>query len=146
MADTRRKFWEHYPFPLPSLWSTVVNELLVQQHICRYDSRYKYTALAALGLVSLFDQAMQSFPRPEGKEKIFHAFFLALDEDPDQYRRDHDALIESARSAKSVDGLAELDAIKHLRSLTDSNSFLYTKFHAVGALFCFSSCFPFPSN
>ena len=56
MADTRQRFVEAYPYPIPSIWSVAINELLVNQHFVRYNSKYEYSKLASLGFVSVFDQ------------------------------------------------------------------------------------------
>lgn len=132
VADTRKAFLTEYPFPLPSPWSSVINELLVQQHLYNQDRRYHYSKLSALGLVSIFDQIMEGFPREGAAENIFAAFFHALDEDPSQFRTDHDQLMQSAQSMSSVDELKELDALSELKQRADNGTYFYSKFQAVG--------------
>ena len=43
MADAKLRFTEAFKKPLPALYSTVVQELLVQQHLFRWNKGYKYT-------------------------------------------------------------------------------------------------------
>lgn len=45
MADTKKKFSEAYNRPIPAIYNTVVQELLVQQHFIRYSINYKYNAV-----------------------------------------------------------------------------------------------------
>ena len=45
MADTKRKFVEAYKFPVPALYTNVIQELLVTQHLSRYNANYAYSAV-----------------------------------------------------------------------------------------------------
>jgi hypothetical protein len=42
VSDTKRKFMEGYRKPIPSIYSTVIQELLVQMHFIRYNINYEY--------------------------------------------------------------------------------------------------------
>ena len=42
VADTKRKFIEAYSKPVPAIYNTVLQELLVQQHFIRYSVKYQY--------------------------------------------------------------------------------------------------------
>jgi Thylakoid formation protein len=42
VASTKRAFIEAYSRPIPSIYNTVVQELLVQQHFIRYSVNYAY--------------------------------------------------------------------------------------------------------
>lgn len=42
VADTKAKFIEGYPRPIPSIYNVVVQELLVQQHFIRHNVAYQY--------------------------------------------------------------------------------------------------------
>lgn len=43
VADTKRKFMEAYRFPIPSVYGAVLGELLVTQHLSRYNFNYAYS-------------------------------------------------------------------------------------------------------
>jgi hypothetical protein len=45
VAETKKKFTEAYPRPIPAIYNTVIQELLVQQHFIRYGINYKYNAV-----------------------------------------------------------------------------------------------------
>lgn len=51
VADTKKKFIEAYTRPIPAIYNTVVQELLVQQHFIRYGINYKYNAVSVMGEV-----------------------------------------------------------------------------------------------
>jgi hypothetical protein len=42
VAVTKRKFLEAYSKPISGIYDAVLQELLVQQHLIRYQKRYKY--------------------------------------------------------------------------------------------------------
>ena len=42
MSITKRKFLEAYPKPVPGIYDAVLQELLVQQHLIRYNKKYQY--------------------------------------------------------------------------------------------------------
>jgi Thylakoid formation protein len=42
VSETKRKFRESYPKPISGIYDAVVQELLVQQHLIRYNRKYKY--------------------------------------------------------------------------------------------------------
>ena len=42
VADTKKTFYETFRKPVPGLYNNVIQELLVQQHIMRYNKKYRY--------------------------------------------------------------------------------------------------------
>merc|ERR1712159_859272 len=102
VSDTKQKFLQAYPYPIPSVWSTITQELLVQGHFAKYNVKSEYNAL---GSVSVFDQLYEGFPSEEEKGKIFSAFLSALGEDPVKTRADAETLGAFASSADGVEGL-----------------------------------------
>lgn len=46
MSDTKAKFMEGYRKPIASIYATVMNELIVQQHFIRYSINYEYNPVS----------------------------------------------------------------------------------------------------
>lgn len=132
VADTKRKFLEAYPYPIPSVWATVISELLVQGHFNKYNAKSEYNELASLGFVSVFDQLFEGFPSEEEKNKIFKAFLEALGEDAARTRKDAETLGAFAASAGGVEGLKENAIFAKIAQKSASNSLMYTKYIAIG--------------
>jgi photosystem II biogenesis protein Psp29 len=132
VADTKAKFLEHYPRPIPSVWSTVVSELLVQGHFSKYNRKYEYNQLSSLGFVSVFDQLFEGFPDEEEKGKIFNAFLKALGEDATRTRADAETLGAFASAANGVDGLKSNPIFASMATASAENKLLYTKYIAIG--------------
>uniref|UniRef100_A0ACD5UMR8 Uncharacterized protein n=1 Tax=Avena sativa TaxID=4498 RepID=A0ACD5UMR8_AVESA len=140
VADTKLNFLKSYKRPIPSIYSTVLQELLVQQHLMRYKSTYQYDPVFALGFVTVYDQLMEGYPSNEDRDAIFKSYVTALNEDPEQYRADAQRMEEWARSQNgnllvefsSRDG--EIESI--LKDISEraqgKGNFSYSRFFAVG--------------
>ncbi|KAH6785566.1 hypothetical protein C2S51_038021 [Perilla frutescens var. frutescens] len=140
VAETKSNFLKAYKRPIPSIYNTVLQELIVQQHLMRYKKSYKYDPVFALGFVTVYDQLMEGYPSDEDREAIFKAYIEALKEDPAQYRADAQKLEEWARSQSpttlvdfsSREGEVE-DILKDISQRAGSKgSFSYSRFFAVG--------------
>jgi photosystem II biogenesis protein Psp29 len=132
VADTKDRFIRAYPYPIPSVWSVAVQELLVTQHFVRYSTKYSYSKISSLGFVSVFDQLFEGFPSDEEKEKIFKSFVEALSEDPVAVRADAAALAVFAEGAGSVDGIAANELFAATKALNEAKKFAYSRYDAVG--------------
>ncbi|KAF3796090.1 THYLAKOID FORMATION1 protein [Nymphaea thermarum] len=140
VAETKKGFLKSYKKPIPSVYNTVLQELIVQQHLMRYKKTYKYDAVFALGFVTVYDQLMEGYPSNEDRDLIFKAYIEALKEDPEQYRNDAQKLEEWARSQNAASLVefpsreGEVEAI--LKDISDraggKGSFSYSRFFAVG--------------
>lgn len=86
VSETKSKFLKAYKRPIPSIYNTVLQELIVQQHLMRYKRTYRYDPVFALGFVTVYDQLMEGYPSDQDRDAIFKAYIEALNEDPNQYR------------------------------------------------------------
>ncbi|XP_050380489.1 protein THYLAKOID FORMATION1, chloroplastic [Argentina anserina] len=139
VADTKLNFLRAYKRPIPSVYNTVLQELIVQQHLMRYKRTYRYDPVFALGFVTVYDQLMDGYPSEEDKDAIFKAYVNALKEDPEQYRTDAIKLEEWARTQTSS-SLVEFPSkegevegiLKDIAERAGQGSFSYSRFFAVG--------------
>eukprot|EP00271_Cylindrocystis_brebissonii_P014735 TRINITY_DN36220_c0_g1_i1.p1 TRINITY_DN36220_c0_g1~~TRINITY_DN36220_c0_g1_i1.p1 ORF type:complete len:344 (-),score=67.02 TRINITY_DN36220_c0_g1_i1:623-1552(-) len=141
VADTKAAFLRSYRRPIPSLYNSVIQELIVQQHLIRYNAGYKYDPVFALGFVSVYDQLLDGYPNEPDKEAIFKAYIEALKEDPETYRRDAAQLVEWAGkmdatslcdfSSRSEDGPVEA-VLKDIAERAKSGKFHYSRLFAIG--------------
>ncbi|CAD7705285.1 unnamed protein product [Ostreobium quekettii] len=139
VSATKQKFLEEYPRPVPAIYNTVVQELLIQQHFIRYNVAYKYDEIFALGLTSAFDQILEGFPSND-REKLFSAYIKSLDEDPRRYRSDAAALEKACEGLQGVDSVVPSQQgsnmlqkkLADIASRAADGKFFYSKFFAVG--------------
>ncbi|CAL5220853.1 g2937 [Coccomyxa viridis] len=139
VADTKKRFYETFRKPIPGLYNNVIQELLVQQHIMRYNKKYQYDEVFALGFVSVFDQVLEGLPDGD-RENLFNAYISCLDEDASKYRQDAERLEGMAKGLSSPADLKPAAEGTELQSLLGNiadrakggTDFLYTKFFAIG--------------
>ncbi|KAL8145642.1 protein THYLAKOID FORMATION1, chloroplastic-like [Apium graveolens] len=140
VSETKANFLQAYKRPIPSIYNTVLQELIVQQHLTRYKRTHRYDAVFALGFVTVYDRLMEGYPSDEDREAIFRAYIRALQEDPEQYRSDAQKLEEWARSQTAntlVDfSTNEGDVQSILKDIAEraksKESFSYSRFFAIG--------------
>jgi photosystem II biogenesis protein Psp29 len=134
VSQTKAKFFDAYTKPVPAMMSTIINELLVSQHLWRYNAKYTYDPVFALGLVSVFDQILDG---PEvDKDALFDAYVNALGESPAQYRKDAKMMEQWASAGASItpdaSGSEGQQVLAQIKARVDANNFYYTRLFAVG--------------
>ncbi|AEC07092.1 Protein THYLAKOID FORMATION 1 [Arabidopsis thaliana] len=140
VSETKSKFLKAYKRPIPSIYNTVLQELIVQQHLMRYKKTYRYDPVFALGFVTVYDQLMEGYPSDQDRDAIFKAYIEALNEDPKQYRIDAQKMEEWARSQTSASLVdfsskeGDIEAVlKDIAGRAGSKEgFSYSRFFAVG--------------
>ncbi|BAT90205.1 hypothetical protein LR48_Vigan08g122500 [Vigna angularis] len=140
VSETKLNFLKEYKRPIPSIYNTVLQELIVQQHLMRYKRSYRYDAVFALGFVTVYEQLMEGYPSDEDRDAIFQAYIKALKEDPEQYRVDAKKLEEWARAQNSTSLVefssreGEVEGI--LKDIAEraggKGDFSYSRFFAIG--------------
>ncbi|KAI5660752.1 hypothetical protein M9H77_20075 [Catharanthus roseus] len=140
VAETKMNFLKAYKRPIPSIYNTVLQELLVQHHLMKYKRTYRYDGVFALGFVTVYDRLMEGYPSDEDREAIFQAYVKALNDSPEQYRADAQKLEEWARAQNpstlvdfsSREGEVE-SILKDIAQRAGSKeSFSYSRFFAIG--------------
>ncbi|QCD87847.1 protein THYLAKOID FORMATION1, chloroplastic-like isoform X2 [Vigna unguiculata] len=140
VSETKLNFLKEYKRPIPSIYNTVLQELIVQQHLMRYKRSYRYDAVFALGFVTVYEQLMEGYPSDEDRDAIFQAYIKALKEDPEQYRVDAKKLEEWAR-AQNPTSLVEFSSREGevegiLKDIAEraggKGDFSYSRFFAIG--------------
>ena len=86
VSQTKLNFLKAYKRPIPSIYNTVLQELIVQQHLTKYKKSFRYDPVFALGFVTVYDRLMEGYPSDEDRQAIFEAYIRALNDDPAQFR------------------------------------------------------------
>lgn len=139
VATTKENFLQLYKRPISSVYNTVVQELLVQQHFMRYSINYKYNEVFALGVISVLDQILEALPSDERNE-IINAYVKSFGEDPATYRRDAEALEKAAseltgdaKLVPNAEGPFEVQkTLARIAELSSTSKLSYNKFFAIG--------------
>ncbi|OVA06787.1 Photosystem II Psp29 [Macleaya cordata] len=140
VSETKLNFLKAYKRPIPSIYNTVLQELIVQQHLTRYKKTYRYDPVFALGFVTVYDKLMEGFQSDKDRDAIFRAYIEALKEDPELYRKDAQKMEEWART-QDASSLVEFSSkegevegiLKDISERAGSKgSFSYSRFFAIG--------------
>lgn len=141
VSETKAKFIQAYRKPIASLYNTVLQELLVQQHFIRYSIKYQYNEVMALGFVSVYDQILDGMTEDE-RTSIFKAYIGALGENAEQYRSDAAKLEKLASELSSGAGAGGLtpdasgsdlqQVLAKVASASNDGKLAYNKFFAIG--------------
>ncbi|ESW21896.1 hypothetical protein PHAVU_005G108600 [Phaseolus vulgaris] len=140
VSETKLNFLKAYKRPIPSIYNTVLQELIVQQHLMKYKRSYRYDPVFALGFVTVYDKLMEGYPSDEDRDAIFQAYIKALKEDPQEYRIDARKLEEWAmvQNSSSLPEFSskegEVEGI--LKDIAEraagKDEFSYSRFFAIG--------------
>lgn len=131
VSSTKDKFMQGYKKPIPAMYNTVLQELLVMQHMNRYNINYEYNGIMALGFTSVFDQIFDEY-KMGPPEEIFSAYIEALCESPETYRGDSERLATAAAGASSVSDIAAMDEVKAMAAQAAEGKLQHTKYAAIG--------------
>jgi photosystem II biogenesis protein Psp29 len=138
VADTKRSFLQNNPKPLPGLYTPIVNELLVQQHLIVFNKTYTHDPVSSLGLLSVWDGVMEGAPNIDS-EAVLKALLESLERDPQEYRADAARLEAWAGGKSGVEDLLPAaggdEVQQELATMAGRHAageFLYTKYMAIG--------------
>mmetsp|Transcript_385 Transcript_385/g.967 ORF Transcript_385/g.967 Transcript_385/m.967 type:complete len:284 (+) Transcript_385:62-913(+) len=138
VEQTKKKFIHGYKKPIAGIYNAVLQELLVQMHFIRFNLSYEYNEVFALGVVSVFEQILESFPSNE-REVVFKAYIEALDEKPDTFKADAARLEQTTAALSGPEQLTPdangSDVQKTLARVAERSAkgeFGYNKFFAIG--------------
>jgi len=131
VSETKAAFISAYPKPIPAMFNTVLQEMIVMQHMTRYNAKYTYNSIQALGFVSVFDQIFDGYKWGDA-DAIFKAYIDALGEEPATYRSDMERLMKAAEGAGSVDALAAMPEVQAMAAKAAEGQLLHDRFLAIG--------------
>jgi len=131
VSDTKRIFYTNYKKLLLPMYNTPIQNMLVKQHICRYNANYRYSDLSALGIVTTLDNVLDTFPDDE-KTSIKNAFIIALNEDPEMYYSNIESLKPYVKSSHLGPNKRGNKLQKSLYDIAINDKYVYSSFAAVG--------------
>ena len=130
VSDTKRVFYTNYKKLLLPMYNTPIQNMLVKQHIRRYNKNYTYSDVSALGIVTSLDSVVYTFPDDE-KMRIKNAFIIALNEDPEMYHSNIESLKPHATSFLGPNKRGNT-LQKSLYDIAINDKYVYSSFDAIG--------------
>ncbi|BFM40924.1 photosystem II biogenesis protein Psp29 [Synechocystis sp. LKSZ1] len=141
VSEAKREFYTHYTRPVSSIYRRFVEELLVEIHLLMVNGDFRYDPIFALGVVTAFDRFMQGYQPAADLPAIFAALCRAVGGQPEQYRRDAQALRESCQGLVWSELLPQLSEasqdtafplLQTLRTIQQRPNFKYSRLFAIG--------------
>lgn len=143
VSDTKKTFYSIHTRPINSIYSRVVEELMVEMHLVSVNVDFAYNPFYALGVVTAFDRFMQGYASETDKESIFSALIKAQEDEPEKYRADAKRLENFAKemsSEKMVSWLSldsegqdnNSDLQESLKAIAHNPKFKYSRLFAIG--------------
>lgn len=142
VSDTKKAFYSTHTRPINSIYSRVVEELIVEMHLISVNVDFSYDPFYALGVVTAFDRFMQGYSPEADKESIFQALLQALGKEPQKYRDDAKRLEDLAKGISSSEMVSWLslsaqnynaeDLQESLKAIANNSKFKYSRLFAIG--------------
>jgi photosystem II biogenesis protein Psp29 len=143
VSDTKKTFYSIHTRPINSIYSRVVEELMVEMHLVSVNVDFAYNPFYALGVVTAFERFMQGYASETDKESIFSALIKAQEDEPEKYRADAKRLENFAKemsSEKMVSWLSldsegqdnNSDLQESLKAIAHNPKFKYPRLFAIG--------------
>ena len=143
VSDTKKTFYSIHTRPISSIYSRVVEELMVEMHLVSVNVDFAYNPFYALGVVTAFDRFMQGYASETDKESIFSALIKAQEDEPEKYRADAKRLENFAKEMSSEEMVSWLsldserqdnnsDLQECLKAIAHNPKFKYSRLFAIG--------------
>lgn len=114
---------------------------MVEIHLLSVNTSFTYDSIYALGIVTGYDRFMEGYQPDADQASIFKAIFAALNQDPEQYRRDAEAVLQAAEGNDletvvgwlSGDAAAAPSPVKEtVEGISQRSVFKYSRLFAIG--------------
>jgi len=137
LTDTKSTFLEMADTIVPTMVNNPLQELLAQHHLIRFNSKYEYDVVFALGIKTVLNQLLEGLGETQSA-KIQAAYFGALGDDVAEFTADASALETWASTTGKATGLdmssddETMNKLKGIAGRIADGKFLYTKFFSIG--------------
>lgn len=153
VSDTKKTFYSIHTRPINSIYSRVVEELMVEMHLVKVNVDFAYNPFYALGVVTAFYRFMEGYSPDADKESIFSALIKAQEDDPERYRADAKRLEDFARDKPSSELVSWLslgsdspqssdDLEECLKAIAHNPKFKYSRLFAIGLFSLLELAYP----
>jgi photosystem II biogenesis protein Psp29 len=146
VAETISDFLKRFRHPIPSIYRTIVQELLVTTHLARVSLGFQYDPVFALGFQMVTQVFFKSYPKAAEKEQLFDSMCKALLLDYERIKKDAAMLEEWTKTRTEQDILQAMetggqDEISNtLYSIGQNEWFVYSRLFGLGLVRMMELC------
>ncbi|KAJ8906083.1 hypothetical protein NDN08_002582 [Rhodosorus marinus] len=103
VTDTMAKFNETFARPVPSVYRSIVNEIITLNHLTTVCPMWHYDAVFGFGFTEILEKYFSFYPSAEEKEKLFSCIVGSLSGLDLQKMRDDAKAVEAFVAGKTED-------------------------------------------
>ncbi|GJQ15866.1 hypothetical protein GpartN1_g7657.t1 [Galdieria partita] len=146
VAETISDFLKHFRHPIPSIYRTIVQELLVTTHLARVSEGFQYDPVFALGFQMVTQVFFKSYPKVEEKEKLFDSICKALLLDYERMKEDASRMEQWTKARTEGDVLQAIESggddpiANLLHSIQQNDWFVYSRLFGLGLVRMMELC------
>ena len=142
VSDSKRAFYAAYPRPINSVYSRVIEELLVEMHLLSVNADFKPDPIYYLGIVTSFERLMEGYNPEDHKEQIFNALTTSTDGNPQNYKNQAETLLSIAKNKPTAELVEWLCSptfegdlgyiVEPIKAISANENFKYSRLFGVG--------------
>eukprot|EP00871_Galdieria_phlegrea_P002180 jgi/Galph1/2963/GphlegSOOS_G1602.1 len=140
VAETVSDFLHYFPQPIPFIYRSIVQELLVTTHLARVTAGFEYNKVFALGYDMVTQIFFKSYPKAEDKPKLFSSISKALLLDYEQLKKDANSLVDwtkertEAQILQVIEEGGQDEISQMLHSIRHNEWFVYSRLFGLGLI------------
>ena len=103
VSDSKKLFHEKYPYVIPGLYKTIVDELLVELNLLRHQSDFIQDYLFCIGLTEIFKELMKDYKPEEHLDLLFDSLCSSTNFDSKKIKETSENSLEELKNKSSKD-------------------------------------------
>ena len=116
VSDSKKLFHEKFPYVIPGLYKTIVDEMLVELNLLSHQSDFSQEYLFCVGLTEIFKELMKDYKPEEHLELLFESLCSSTNFESRKIKETSEKLLEefTNKSTKDTKNLLKDKSSKNL--------------------------------
>ena len=103
VSDSKKLFHEKFPFVIPGLYKTIVDEMLVELNLLRHQSDFIQDYLFCIGLTEIFKALMKDYKPEEHLDLLFDSLCISSNFDSKKIKETSKKSLQDLKNKSSKD-------------------------------------------
>ena len=103
VSDSKKLFHEKFPYVIPGLYKTIVDELLVELNLLSHQSDFSQDYLFCLGLTEIFKELMKDYKPEEHLDLLFDSLCGSTNFDSKKIKGTSEKSLQELKNKSSKD-------------------------------------------
>jgi len=117
VSDSKKLFYEQFPYVIPGLYKRIVDEMLVELNLLNHQNEFKQDYLFCIGLTETFHELMKGYKPEKHLDLLFDSLCSSTNFDAKEIKK------ISQKSQEEFKDISSKDTLKFLKE--KNNSKLY---------------------